>query len=230
MNYSFSRSSVAIVANGPSGTDQGASIDRCDFVIRMNAWITEGPKNAGSKISALCGFCDGNHIVSKGKTNGVEVPDWLKKRRDWELWCPIAAEGFLAEPTRENVGDWRWLLRTADGRPIRLNREITAQKVITYLKTLSNRFKYPSLGMACLSLVMDLTPKELHIWGYDSTKAGLPTYNLAQVELNWDCLWHDFVAEKRIIAELADKKLWLGKPSTVKLVWHNRPKECPVLT
>jgi len=229
MSFDLRGQVVAIVANGPSGTGHGSEIDACNFVVRMNAWITEGPLNAGRKVSALCGFCDGNHISSKGLTNGLEIPDWLKKRRDWELWCPIAAEGFLAAPTIENVGDWKWLLTNADGRPMRLIGLSTVTKTANYMKKMGAQFKFLSLGMACFSLTMALQPKRLHIWGYDATKFGLPTYDWAQRKLTWVSAWHDFVTEKILIAEIVDKGTWLGEATTTKLVWHGRPKECPVL-
>jgi len=215
---------VAIVAQGPSGTDQGAEIDACDFVVRQNAWLTEGPKNAGTKISALCGFGGIGHPAIGANSKGLEVPPQLAQRRDWELWCHIPADCFQSVPTPNDVGDWKWLLGTADGRVIRTIRSEAFHKLEACMWSLNPQRPYLSLGIVCLAMVIDLEPKAIHIWGYDSTKFGLPSYDLAQKKLA-NHSQHDFVSEKIIIAGLADLRTWCGQSVNIPFTWHGRPQD-----
>jgi len=216
---------VALVANGRSGTDQCVEIDACDFVVRLSAWVSEGPKNAGSKVSAVSGVFSkeaNNPYVTPGAP-GVEIPDWLWAKDDWELWCPLAGEYFLEKPTYLNVGDWKWLLTFSNGHAMRLIRQTAANMIYDYVRYINPTVTYPSLGLNTFAMVMDLEPTMLHIWGYDATVFGKPDYNKAQVPMA-EAIAHDFVAEKRIIAELADKGTWCGVPNKTKLVWHFRPE------
>lgn len=216
---------VAVVANGPSGTDQGAEIDACDFVVRQNSWITEGPKNAGRKASALCGYFGGTFKVNDSP--GLEIPEWLASDRSWELWCHISAPNYRPRPNDRDVGDWEWVLRTADGRAIRLLRDQSTVGMIGRLKAMNPHVISASLGLACLAMAVELEPSELHLWGYDATAFGLPSYDWGQRQCLEPCKCHDFVAEKRLIAELVDRRFWLEHPVNFPTIWHSRPELPP---
>ena len=218
---------VGIVGNGPSATGRGSEIDACDFVIRQNAWVTEAALNAGNKVSALVGFFGEKnkaHPAHMTGSPGVEVPPWLAERRDWELWSHIPGECFRAAPTREAVGDWKWLLNTADGRAIRMFRLAPFNRLFDYLHAHNPSAKYPSLGLTCIGMVVDLNPSAVHLWGYDSVGYGYPGYDLAQKQNQRDAKeFHNYVTEKQLIAELVDKKTWCGKPVNFDTTWHHRP-------
>jgi len=210
---------VAIVGNGPSGTDQGAKIDVCDFVIRMSRWKTQGPKGAGSKASALCG-CD-NHI---------EIPPEINENKKWTIWCNEPPSSIIfSGPDHTHPANIKWLVETADGRILRFVRNSTHAEVTAKLREISLFRKFPpraDIGIIALAMALDLGADHIHIWGYDRTGFGKYNDNWAQEELKdpFDQHNHDYRARAVLLAELVDKHLWCGRAVDVKkIVWHGRP-------
>lgn len=214
----LSGKSVAIVGNGPSGNNQGQEIDACDFVVRQKRWLTQGPVNAGSKVSAVCAFDD-----------QLEMTTEMESSRDWEIWCNIPARCFQAEPTEKDPASWKWLLCTAAGRGIRLLRMDSLGAMTKSIKEIDPSWEHiphVTLGTCCLSMAIDMQPKEIHIWGYDRTGYGRTNDDWAQqkFDLPQDMLYHNHLAEKILISKLADEGTWCGKPCESKLFWHGRPR------
>jgi len=210
---------VALVGNGPSATDQGQFIDACDFVVRQARWLTQGSKNTGAKVSAICGY-----------NNNTEIPAYVQRLRDWELWCNVPAESFLSEPTLSAPFDWNWLLRSADGRIIRLAREELVHTLTAHLRNISLYQKnqpYIDLGLACIMMALDRGADRIHLWGYDRTGYGKKNDDWGQEKFNLinDQLHHDYRARAVILADLVDKHLWVGEELDLKeVVWHGRPQ------
>jgi hypothetical protein len=208
---------VALIGNGPSSTDCGAEIDACDFVVRQARWISQGGKNSGQKVSAICGY-----------NQNTEIPSWLLDRWDWELWCNMSSACFKSEPTVQDPGDWRWLFHVSDGRSIRLARNSIISQTVIHLRYVSKRRKYPpylDLGLVCIAMAIDLGAKNLHLWGYDRTGFGNPNDDWGQEKYatEKDQLHHDYSARAVMISELVDKQLWCGVPVSIEAVWHGRP-------
>ncbi|MEN6550026.1 MAG: hypothetical protein ABFE07_28625 [Armatimonadia bacterium] len=212
---------VALVGNGPSGSGQGSDIDACDCVVRQSAWLSQGPAGAGVKVSAICGF-----------NANTEIPEHLWARHDWELWTNVPLDCFQSEPNAQDPGDWRWLLRTADGRAIRTPRLGVIRETAAYLRQASvyrHNPPYVDLGLACLAMALDLGAARIDLWGYDRTGNGSHGDDWAKqrYRLVRDRVHHDYRARAIMIAELVDRHTWCGNPVKCETVWHCRPEIPP---
>lgn len=213
---------VALVGNGPSSADQGQLIDACDFVVRQSRWLGQGAARTGSKLSALCGF-----------NANTEVPDWLRERRDWELWTNMSAACFRPEPCKQDPGDWKWLFATADGRPIRLPRNQVLEEAAAHLRSVSKyrvSLPYLDMGTVLVAMIIDLGASYLELWGYDRTGIGKPNDHWGQQQYTnaWDQTHHDYRARTVMLGELVDRGTWCGRPVNCRTFWHGRPELPPV--
>lgn len=209
---------VALVGNGPSGNDQGRLIDACDFVVRMSRWISQGPKNAGCKISALAGCND--HL---------EVPHQMHLSRSWEIWCNEAPKYICNEPEHDRPANMRTLMEYADGRAIRIVRNCVHDEILACLRATSLFRQYPprtDIGIIVVGMALDMGADSIHLWGYDRTGYGRPNDNWASQEFSdpKDQLNHDYRARAHLLAALIDKRVWCGREVDLReVVWHGRP-------
>jgi len=208
---------IGIVANGPSGSNCGKEIDACDFVVRMQRWGSTGPLNSGRRVSAIAGM-----------NSYTEIPEDLKNDSSWEFWATIPVEYAKFPADDWNPLDVKWIVETNKlRRPIKFASFKSINKAVDYLRLnlITKKEARITMGIACLVMAVDLKPEEIQIWGYDKVFYNTPGSQYAQCpdQDDQEKSIHDFPAEKKLIAEFADKGLWLGEPVSTKLIWHGRP-------
>ncbi|MEN6550025.1 MAG: hypothetical protein ABFE07_28620 [Armatimonadia bacterium] len=209
---------VALVGNGPSGTDQGKVIDTFDFVVRVSRWVSQGPTYAGFKVSAIAG-CDSH----------IETPYQIHAARDWEIWCNEPPKDILAEPAFDRPADWRRLFAIADGRAIRTVRNCIHEELTVALRNISLFRKHPpraDIGSVAVAMALDMGATRLHLWGYDRTGYGQANDNWAQQPLQdpKDQCNHDYRARAHLLADLVDHHRWCGRDVEIaEIEWHGRP-------
>ena len=215
---------IGIVGNGPSGRGQGPAIDGCDFVVRMKNWKKYGPIDSGQKVSALLAF----------NKPWADITEEMESSRDWELWCPYPTFRVNVAPAKmnspETCVDWVWLLEAADGRVVRTISRQAATDILNYIRSLSAiPGVYTTAGIAAIAMAVERSPGQLHLWGFDRVddSVGNPNNDWGQVALTAQTAakntMHDFVAEKKMLVELVDRKSWCGKPVEFPVIWHGRP-------
>lgn len=202
--------SVGVVALGPSGNNQGEVIDSCDFVVRMFQHASKGPINAGHKINALAGYYPNFELTQELVLNKV-----------WDFW--------FAMPLYRRAHDCSQVAFIASAA--KQERDIifpSTRSVVAVEKALRQCSKRDCLSTGLITVIMalDMRPGELHIWGFDRCgNNDLPQNNYAgHKEGIVDSGAHDWAFEKKILAELEDRKAWLGSSCITRLVWHGRPK------
>ena len=208
---------VAVVGLGPSSDSCGEEIDKCDFVVRIKEWKTKSP-NSGSKMNALVGH-QGNHL---------ECP---KENEDqpWELWINIASNTVKEDPIGKcrNGVDWRGACNFANGRPIRFCPNSIQTQVNEEIQKISgDPGKCATAGIQAINMAIHFGATKIHIWGFDQMNSYNPNwfYSGSIVGLVADTVTHNFITEKKIIAEMVDFQTWCGiKLEHQTLIWHNRP-------
>lgn len=201
---------VCIVGNGPSAKGHGTEIDACDIVIRLKAWWRFGAVDAGSKCDVWAHFaCPQVQAVYENKS----TPEEMQRTTDGEHWMLHTVEQ-MRDP-KERVG---FLVRMAALGVLRWVTQSCWQRARDYLD------RDPSSGMVAAAMAMDVyEPTELALYGFDCTTPDQPNFENARIrQLPCD---HDFVAEKRALAEIHEGR-WLGEAVETGLVWPDEPVLC----
>lgn len=193
---------LCVVGNGPSAKGHGAEIDACDFVVRIKAWWENGAEDAGSRCDALAhyGLCPGGSVLP---------------RPTGEHW--ITQTVAHIEGHDDGWDRLDYINRVANHRPIRWLTTEAWWRLQRHIKS------DPTTGIIAVFIGLIVAqPAELLLYGFDSTTTDRPNF--------WDAREtterkspHDVLAEKRIIAKIANGK-WLGKPTETKLIWPDMPE------
>ena len=198
-------SNIAIVGNGPSGDGMGAEIDACDFVVRTGIFPLSS-KNAGVKLDAWCWNgspknCPGKHPPPEG---------------DYETWFSVNTR-------------YRKLYQSFWEHAMKMAKEhgpIRAISSAGWARLCRFTHFHPSTGIAAVALAIEsLRPQTITLFGFDATHPDNPGWGDANPTIPWhDPCGHDFAAEKHILGDLLTKKMWLGNPCSMELIWPARPR------
>lgn len=203
---------LAVIGNGPSATGCGEQADALDFVVRCNAYWDQAAPGVGAKVSAWAWF--GMLFVPPRPPPGQV-----------ESWATLPPS--RCRQVAKHCGDMVAVVTCAAGRPIRWVTEQAWRREFDAIARFSaGANPAPSTGFTAVDMAIRLGPDELHIWGFDAVRPELPGWGDGS-GMKWpghaDKV-HSAWAEKLVLAELADKHVWLGEPCAVPLVWHNRPE------
>jgi len=190
-----------VVGNGPSAIEHADRIDRCDVVIRCNAFPLDG--RAGDRWHVWASYFDATICmcaVRAGLVSHVPSVLWftLPGNRtpapDWR-----AVKGF-AGPNREvlQVPRETWDLESA---------KLTAAN--------DRKWVSPTTGFTAVHMALERAPAELVIVGFDATEPGKPgwgEWSDAQPRWPGPPKDHDLAAEKELLARWAEERVFCGLP------------------
>lgn len=214
---------ICVVGNGDSPRGHGDFIDCHDVIIRVNGWWrTHPPPIAGRKITHWS-WNTALYLVGlkeAGEKNKVvkQMPPESGDGRKYAL----CAENFRGG--RKHIRNAKTALGKLGKRPLLFMDKNADSRLARKLKALSGRKQMPTTGMRALHRAVLMEPHHLTIIGFDATLPNRPGWNDRgnPWRKNWNC--HDFVAEKKVIAELVDGKVWLGQPVNFSVDWVGRPE------
>lgn len=188
---------------------KGVEIDACDFVVRIKAWWAHGAEDTGTKCDAWAHFaCPQTRDVFR---NEIKTPPEQQRRTtQGECWM-LHTVNQLRDP-KERLG---FLVRTANLAVLRWVTQACWDRAYNYLD------RDPSSGFVAVAMAMEVySPDELVLYGFDCTTPEEPNFENARIK-QMPCD-HDFVAEKRALAEIHGGR-WLGQPVQTRLVWPDEP-------
>ena len=216
---------ICVVGNGQSPLGHGSLIDGHDFVIRQNSWwLTHPPPIAGRKINAWCWNLAG-YLLGHTDPGKKDKPIKVKPPKGpYAVWCTWAY-GNAKRTARAYA-----LVNKVLGKRqiVPLNRKLDARLAANLRRAIGARKKVvPTTGIRAVAGAMAKNPELLTLIGFDATLPKRPGWN--DKGNPWKKTWgmHSFVAEKRLLAELVDGKVWLGKPTQTKVLWYGRPEDIP---
>jgi hypothetical protein len=111
--------------------------------------------------------------------------------------------------------------------PVRCVRRETWLAVRNYIRIFGSKKLRPTTGLMAVAMEMEFPPHFLWLTGFDATTPDQPGWgdHNGEVTGQWRIReTHDHLTEKRVLAELVDKGLWLGKPVDTEAMWLGRPK------
>ena len=195
---------LCIVVNGPSAKNRGQEIDACDFVVRIKKYWKAGAENAGTKIDAWA-------------TRG-NLDSYQEQRENVEHWYVLPCAFYVGRGQEKFKQEMLDINNRGRGRRILWATRADGKELEDYLR------KSPSTAMVVIYMALRVLPvRELVLYGFDSTTPDRPRYNNARPSGdNTPNTLHDFVAEKRAVAEIF-KGTWLGKPTAMTLTWPDMP-------
>lgn len=196
---------LCIVANGPSAEGHGREIDACDFVVRMKKYWKAGAKNAGRTIHAW---------ATRGNLDAYQ-----EQRENVEHWYVLQCSFFANRGQEKFKQEMLDMNNRGRGRRILWAARADYEELHNYLG------KSPSTATVVIYMALQVFPAcELVLYGFDSTTPDRPRYKDARPSGdNTPNTLHDFVAEKRAVAEI-HKGTWLGKPTAATLTWPDMPE------
>lgn len=196
---------VCVVGSGPTAEGKGELIDACDFVIRLKRFWLEGATNVGYSCHAVASY-----------DYPVEMTVFTKLT-DAEFWITQTPQQLLA------THDAEWLEMFAVRHGLGVIRWVSH----LFWTRIGEALGYhPSTGFVAMCMAMELfDPEALTLVGFDQLTPEDPNFHCARRRITpAQCAKpnHNFVAEKRCIAEL-ENGVWLGKGCHTHLVWSDKP-------
>lgn len=216
---------ICVVGNGQSPKGHGDLIDCHDVVIRVNGWwLTHPPPIAGRKCTHwswntalyLVGLREAGEKnkplkskMPRKNPDGTRPVLCAENHRGHNRHVRNARIAAAALGLRNKV---RFMDKNADSRLQKKLRGLAGGKAV------------PSTGLRALHRAVLMQPHHLTVIGFDATLPDRPGWNdLGNPwRKNWNC--HGFVAEKKVIEELVDGKVWLGQPVAFSADWVGRPE------
>ena len=196
---------VCVVGSGPTAQGKGKLIDACDFVVRLKRFWLEGATDVGYSCNAIASYDYPIEMTVFTKWANAEF--WITQTPQ-QLLATHDADWLEMFTVRHGLGVIRWL------------------SGLSWTEITSALGHHPSTGFVAICMAMELlTPDVLTIVGFDQLTPANPNFHCARRKITpAQCAKpnHDFVAEKRGIAELEESK-WLGKECHTKLVWSDKP-------
>jgi len=206
----------AVVGNGPSACDEQTAelVDACQFVVRINQWRLHFPNGeAGSRCDAWAHYGSRSYLEREGVLpRGLYEVWFTQPSHRSEMGSPNqpslkAAKEYAEHRVVQPVDDRTWWAVTE-----RLRAEAASDEV------------RPTTGLTALAMALVDGPEGIVLTGFDATTHDRPGWGDNREVEPWRVVpTHDHVAEKHLIAELADQGFWLGAPTRTKLRWLGRP-------
>jgi len=168
---------VAIVGNAESifrRTD-GACIDQCDCVVRINQGLITEPSSQGTRTDLLCVSSDVDAATIRRGFG--DVPIVFGTSRRWRMSKDMLA--IRASLACYPIKAWKRLSRSING-------------------------KRPSTGLIAVDICLNyLGAKEVHLFGFDwkETKTFYTSEVFFSTEMSRG--YHDWEAERRLLAQYA---------------------------
>ena len=217
---------ICVVGNGQSPKGHGDLIDSHDVVIRVNGWwLTHPPPIAGRKCTHWS-WNTALYLVglreAKEKNKPVRKP--MPRKNPDGSRPMLCAENWRSG--RKHIRNARIAAAALGLRnKIRFMDKNADSRLQKKLRALAKRKTMPTTGMRALHRAVLMKPNHLTIIGFDATKPDRPGWNDKgnPWRKNWNC--HTFVEEKLVIAELVDKKVWLGQKVDFSVDWVGRPEQ-----
>jgi len=212
---------AVVVGNGQSPKGHGDLIDCHDVVMRVNGWwLTHPPPVAGRKITHWA-WNTALYLVGlreEGEKN--KIPKARAPRGQKYLICAENIRGKGKHVTNAKTASAAlgklpiaWMDKRADSRLAKALRQRAGRKVM------------PSTGIRGLNRIVALKPHHLTIIGFDATTPDKPGWNDLGNPWRKTHGLHNFTAEKQLIADLEDGRVWLGQPVNFSIDWVGRPAE-----
>jgi len=220
---------MCIVGNGPSAREYRKEIDKCDFVVRLNAFP---PGKFGRKWNAWASsFSPWSHMQPEAIR--YKLFDLMPKNLQvWVIGSPPAKWGYAQyragnKSIKLSPPGWTPMTFSARNVGVEIGRWTGA-----YIRTVdrSRRFS-PSTGFQVLAYALTLQPKELIVVGFDAIAEGQPGWGDA-----WNprfgpaaSVGHNFPVEKRVMQEWLKTRSFCGRSfRRTKPTWWRLKKHVPM--
>jgi len=207
----------AVVGNGPSSAQPQIAeiIDSCQYVIRMTQFRLHFPNGeGGSRLNAWAHY--GSRTMLQRKN---VVPPGC-----YDVWFtqPI----HRCEQGSPNLPSISVAKEFAEHRVVEQVPVTIWQETACFLRDEGgSELLRPTTGLTALAMAIARRPVGILIAGFDATTKDRPGWGDNNPTAEWrDVPTHDVLAEKRMMARLADTGMWCGRNVTSKVKWLGRPE------